>query len=62
MKQHTPVKYGSLIVLRDRPEVIRLVRKASREAGIKQSQFVRSAVAMALQMAGHDVAAKDDEA
>jgi hypothetical protein len=49
-----PVRYTSLFALKMDPAVLDLVHEASREAGIKPSQFVRSAIALALQMAGHD--------
>jgi hypothetical protein len=56
------VRYSAMIAYRDQRAIVRLVHKASREAGIKPSQFVRSAVAMALQMSGYDINAKDDKA
>jgi hypothetical protein len=52
-----PVRYDAMIAYRDQPAIVALVHKASREAGVKPSQFVRSAVAMALTMQGFDTSA-----
>jgi hypothetical protein len=48
-----PVRFDVMLSYRDQKEVIELVRVAAREANIRPAQFIRSAVHLALQMAGH---------
>ena len=56
-----PIRFDKMIAYRDAPAVIKLVHRAAREAGIKPSQFIRSAVALSLTMSGFDTRAIPDK-
>lgn len=53
-----PVRYDALYALKLESKILDMVREASREAGCKPQQWVRSAVAMALTMQGYDTTDK----
>ena len=49
-----PVRYDCAIAFRAQPEIVAMVHEAAREAGVKPSQFIRSAISMALTISGFD--------